>query len=208
MQWPLRRARRVEASLWTAVWVGSWAPCQDSTQTRFTYLHALIRACLGPRRTEAPHAALYAQYGPLPSGLGRRPSVSPADGHGRRSAGVPAEILLAHLASTPMAPLRMVDTTAACVDVSDFTRLSERLARDGRAPKASRSSPVMAGKAHPVEALSFGVGASRPAPGRGGRRTPLALGRPDRGARGDARRRERHSLRDRLAHGAGPAYGR
>lgn len=41
-------------------------------------------------------------------------------------------ILLDHLASTPTAPVRIVDATAAFVDVSGFTRLSERLARDGR----------------------------------------------------------------------------
>jgi class 3 adenylate cyclase/tetratricopeptide (TPR) repeat protein len=41
-------------------------------------------------------------------------------------------ILLDHLASTPEAPLRMVDGTVVFVDVSGFTRLSERLARRGR----------------------------------------------------------------------------
>jgi class 3 adenylate cyclase/tetratricopeptide (TPR) repeat protein len=41
-------------------------------------------------------------------------------------------ILLEHLVSTPEAPLRVVDGTVVFVDVSGFTRLSERLARRGR----------------------------------------------------------------------------
>ena len=41
-------------------------------------------------------------------------------------------VLLRHLEETPDAPVRLVDATLVFVDISGFTRLSERLARQGR----------------------------------------------------------------------------
>jgi class 3 adenylate cyclase len=41
-------------------------------------------------------------------------------------------LLLRHLEETPDAPVRVVDGTLVFVDISGFTRLSERLARQGR----------------------------------------------------------------------------
>jgi class 3 adenylate cyclase/tetratricopeptide (TPR) repeat protein len=51
-------------------------------------------------------------------------------------------VVLQHLASTPDAPLRLVDGTVVFVDVSGFTRLSERLARRGREGAERLSSAI------------------------------------------------------------------
>jgi hypothetical protein len=41
-------------------------------------------------------------------------------------------LLLRHLGETPDAPVRVLDRSLVFVDISGFTRFSERLARQGR----------------------------------------------------------------------------